>query len=102
MAGGYFSKRMAGKPVSPQQKARYHAEANEAILRQLKLYVSEGYQVTDFLYSYVKRAAFPSIPIAGFSSEEQLKQALVSIEQDIPEEMMHNLVALKRMQSYHW
>lgn len=102
MAGGYFSKRMAGKPVSPQQKERYHAEANEAILRQLKLYVSEGYQVTDFLYSYVKQAAFPSIPIAGFSSEEQLKQALVCIDQDIPEEMMHNLVTLKRMQSYHW
>ena len=102
MAGGYFSKRMAGKPVSAQQKERYHGDANEAILRKLKLYVSEGYQVTDFLFSYVKMAGFPSIPIAGFGSEAQLRQGLDCIDREVPEEIMKDLISLKRTQSYQW
>lgn len=102
MAGGYFSKRMAGKPVSAQQKERYHGDANEAILRKLKLYVSEGYQVTDFLFRYVKMAGFPSIPIAGFGSEAQLRQGLDCIDREVPEEIMKDLISLKRTQSYQW
>ena len=34
--------------------------------------------------------------------KEQHPDALVSIEQEVPDEMMHDLVSLKRMQSYHW
>lgn len=100
--GRIFFQTYGGKTVSAQQKERYHGDANEAILRKLKLYVSEGYQVTDFLFSYVKMAGFPSIPIAGFGSEAQLRQGLDCIDREVPEEIMKDLISLKRTQSYQW
>lgn len=102
MAGGYFTKKLHGRPVSLSQKARYRGEGNEALLRQLKLFTQEGYDVTDFLYSYVTRAAFPAVPIAGFSSVEQLEEGIRSIDREVPEDMMDTLTGLKRLQTYHW
>ena len=102
MAGGFFTKRLAGRGITPFQKEMYAGEGNEALLRQLRLFVQEGYEVTDFLYAYVKRAAFPAVPIAGFRSVQQLEEGLRSIDRDVPEDMMETLTKLKRLQTYKW
>ena len=93
---------MAGKPGSAQPKERDQGGANEAILRKLKLYVSGGYQGTGFLFSYVKMAGVSSIPLAGFWSEGQVRQGLDCIDREVPEEIMKDLISLKRTQSYQW
>lgn len=100
MAGGYFTKKLCGRKISLSQKERYRGEGNEALLRQLKLFTQEGYEVTDFLYTYVTQAPFPAVPIAGFSSVEQLKEGLQSIERTVPQDMMDTLTGLKRIQTY--
>lgn len=102
MAGGYFIKKLQGRLVSPSQKLRYRGEGNEAVLRQLKLFTQEGYEVTDFLYSYVTGAAFPAVPIAGFSSVKQLEEGIQSIGREVPQDMMDTLIGLKRLQTYRW
>lgn len=99
MAGGYFSKRLSGRPVPEDQQILYGGDANEAMMRQMESLMAEGYQAADFMLRYVTRAAFPSIPIVSFSSEEQLKKGIRSIERNIPEEMMDALISLKSKQT---
>lgn len=102
MAGGYFSKRLSGRSVSEDQQRWYHGDANEAIIHQLGCLSAEGYQVADFMLRYVISASFPTIPIVSFSSIEQMKKGLGSVERKIPKDMMDTLVSLKSMQRYEW
>lgn len=100
MAGGYFTRKLAGAEIPASQQERYPGEANERIAGLLKDFAAEGYTVTDFLLRYVTMAEFPSVPIAGFRNPEQLREALDAVEKEVPGEMMDALVCCKQLQRY--
>lgn len=101
MAGGYFTKRLAGRPVSDGQKFYYEYGANEALLAQLRQLEDEGYAVSDVMLQYVKQMAFPSVPIVGCSRVEQVVEAMTGIEKQIPASVMDTVLKIKEQQ-YNW
>ena len=102
LSAGYFSKRLAGKSVTDGQKAMYDCAANEGMLGKLKKFAEEGYDPMSFALQYVQKSAFPAVPITAFSSAEQLKKMISLSQVQIPEEMLDELIALKKVQKYIW
>lgn len=102
ISGGYFSKRLAGKCISDGQRAMYNCPANDEILMKMTDFVKEGYDPLDFQLRYVLKAAFTAVPIAAFGTTKQLKEAISSLEKQVPSEMLQELTALKKVQKYCW
>ena len=96
MAGGYFSNVWQGKPVSAQQKEQYHGDTNEAILRKLKLYVSEGVPGDGFPFQLCEMAGFPSIPLRVWQRGAAEGRGLTVLTGGGPEEIMKDLISLKK------
>lgn len=93
-AGGYFEKRLAGRPVSEDKAARYASKGNDQILEKLREFCGLGYACNDFMLHYVRMAPFPAIPLGGFRTRKQLLEAIRGIERRIPESFMKELMAL--------
>lgn len=88
LAGGYFAKKISGKPIPPEQIERYGTPANETISQKLVQLEREGYSITSILLQYVRNAGFPSVPIASFSTVAQLEEAITAMDAVIPKEVM--------------
>ena len=101
IAGGYFSKKIAGKEIGDGQKAMYDCAANDAIAAKMADFAKEGYEPMDFMLRYVTKAAFPAIPIASCSTAGQLRDLTRSVEKQVPDEMLDELISLKKVQKYN-
>ena len=47
------------------------------------------------------KAAFPAIPIASCSTAGQLRDLARSVEKQVPDEMLDELISLKKVQKYN-
>ena len=97
-AGGYFTKKASGRPVSKNQERMYPEKRNEKLLRKLMQYQEEGCRINDFVLQYVTHAEFPAVAIGGFRTEEQLLEGLDGVESRLPEEALRELAELKEKQ----
>lgn len=99
MARGYFVKRMENKDISQESWDNYTCASNERILQTLKeLCADTGYSVQDFCYQYLIRQKFLCIPVAGFSSITQMKQAINAVNIEMPDKYIEELAVLKQLQ----
>jgi aryl-alcohol dehydrogenase-like predicted oxidoreductase len=74
---GWFSKKLLDKPVPSGQEAVYNNTPNRKLLEKLKTWEKEfGVSAAVLVSSYVMTQSFPSVPIASFSSLEQLEELL--------------------------
>lgn len=94
-AGGYFTKRAQGRPISENQERMYRSEKNDRILEKLIQYEKAGYRINDFLLHYVTEAEFPAVPIGGFRTEEQLLEGINGVEENLPKDSIQELIRLK-------
>lgn len=101
LAGGYFGKKMQGRPVSEGQRVYYDYGANEALLAQLQALEKEGLSANDMMLQYVKQMAFPSVAIVGCSKTEQLVECMEGMRKEVPYEILESLLKLK-VQQYNW
>lgn len=97
-AGGYFTKKASGRPVSRNQERMYPEKRNEKLLRKLMQYQEEGCRINDFVLQYVTHAEFPAVAIGGFRTEKQLLEGLDGVESRLPEEALRELAELKEKQ----
>ncbi len=97
-AGGYFTKKASGRPVSKNQERMYPEKENEKLLRKLMQYQEEGCRINDFVLQYVTHAEFPAVAIGGFRTEEQLLEGLDGVESRLPEEALRELAESKEKQ----
>ncbi|HJC58219.1 MAG TPA: aldo/keto reductase [Candidatus Eisenbergiella intestinipullorum] len=95
-AGGYFTKRAQGRPVSEYQERMYGSKKNERILQELLRLRQEGYRINDLVLQYVMAAEFPAVPIGGFRTFEQLQEGMEGVERRLPKEVLQELIEIKR------
>lgn len=99
-AGGYFYKRLAGRPLSEGARRQYDCPSNDRILEKLEKLTREGWDVNDFIYAFVRQVPFPAIPIAAFGSRSQLEQGLKSADRKVPDVLLRELAECKQRQIY--
>ncbi len=98
LARGYFVKRLNDQPISEESQANYTAPSNEKIVAKLKELTGGEYSVLDFCYQYLVQQKFPCIPTAGFSGIAQMKEAVESIDKDMPADLLAQVADLKELQ----
>jgi aryl-alcohol dehydrogenase-like predicted oxidoreductase len=93
---GWFSKKILGKPVSPGQEALYDNEPNRKLLEKLRAWEKEfGVSAAALVSSFVMSQNFPSIPIASFSSVEQLEEILAAADFSFPSDILRTVAEIK-------
>lgn len=98
LARGYFFRRYNDLPITEESRANYTNPSNDRIAAKLKELCSGQYGVLDYCWQYVVQQDFPSIPVAGFSSVSQMKQAAAAINRDMPRELLAQIASLKELQ----
>jgi aryl-alcohol dehydrogenase-like predicted oxidoreductase len=94
---GYFPKKLKGKAASPSQEAIYGNESNKKFLERLPVWEKQYHiSAAALVPAYVAAQSFPSIPIASFSSLEQLEEALPAGDFSFPGELMDEIRAIKK------
>ena len=101
LASGYFTKKLAGRPVSGGQQFYYDYGSNEALLARLKELEADGLTANDMMLQYVKQMDFPSVAIVGCSKKEQLAECMEGMRKEVPYEVLESLLKLKAQQ-YNW
>jgi aryl-alcohol dehydrogenase-like predicted oxidoreductase len=95
--GGYFSKKLAGKPVSPAAEAVYCGETNKKLLEKLAVWEKEFHVSASVLVlAYVMSQEFPSAAITSFSSLGQLDESLKAGDFELPPGVAREIQAIKR------
>jgi aryl-alcohol dehydrogenase-like predicted oxidoreductase len=95
--GGYFSKKLAGKPVSPNAEAVYGGETNKKFLEKLAVWEKEFHAGAAVLVlAYVMSQEFPSAAITSFSSLGQLEESLKAGDFELPAGVAGEIQAIKR------
>ena len=94
---GYFSKKLKGRPVSPDHEAVYANDQNSKITEKLAIW-EKTYNVpaAGLVSSYVSSQIFPAVAISSFSSLEQLDELLSSADFIFPEENLREIRDIKR------
>ncbi len=98
LARGYLMCRMSGSPISQETLENYTAPSNDRIVEKLKEIVSDEYTTLDFCYQYLIQLKFPSVPISGFSSLSQMKEAVDAVNKDMPADLLAQVADLKELQ----
>lgn len=101
LAGGYFTKKLAGAAISKGQQRYYEYGANEKLLARLKELEAEGLTANDMMLQYVKQMAFPSVAIVGCSKKEQLVECMEGMQKEVPYEVLESLLQ-RKAQQYNW
>jgi aryl-alcohol dehydrogenase-like predicted oxidoreductase len=96
---GWFSKKLAGRPVSPAHEAIYNNAPNRKLLEKFKVWEKEfGVSAAVMVSSWVMTRNFPSVPIASFSSLAQLKELLAAADFTFPPEALKEIQEIKEFQ----
>ncbi len=93
VAKGYFMHRMAGDDYRPSRHALYDTPENDLILEAMR---EQGLTPLQATLQYLTRQPFPSVPIASFSSDWQLEDAVRACEAAPNDAALQHLGALKR------
>jgi aryl-alcohol dehydrogenase-like predicted oxidoreductase len=85
---GYFSKKLAGLPVSPPLEAVYDTPSNQNLLkRRGELETELGRGAAVIASAYIMTQRFPSVPISSFSSVSQMEEVIAAGDFVLPEEI---------------
>ena len=77
VAKGYFMRRAAGEGLPDFVEKMYASAPNDKILEELKrLSEATGYSIMDLCILYFAAHPFAAVPIASFSTNQQLKEGL--------------------------
>lgn len=99
LAKGYFSKVLHGTPVSDSLKAMYDNRFNRYVLEHFPSYKKQfGTASTPIILSYLSSQTFPVVPIASFSSIDQLNEGLASCDIDFPTDLRDSLNSMRRFE----
>lgn len=86
---GYFSKKLHGSPVSDSLEALYDNPNNRLILGRFPRYKSVcGCPSIPISLAYLMSQPFPTVPIASFSSIEQLQEGVSACDLVIPKSII--------------
>lgn len=89
-AQGYLSKLAAGKPVTGYHKACYGLPENEGIAqRAARLAQEKGMTVAQVSQCYFYVQPFCVVPVAAFSTIEQLEEAVAATEMSLTDKELH-------------
>lgn len=89
-AQGYLSKLAAGKPVTGYHKACYGLTENEGIAqRAARLAQEKGMTVAQVSQCYFYVQPFCVVPVAAFSTIEQLEEAVAATEMSLTAKELH-------------
>jgi aryl-alcohol dehydrogenase-like predicted oxidoreductase len=95
-SNGWFSKKLLGKSMPADKDAVYNNEPNRKILEKLKAWEKEfGVSAAILVTSYVMTQAFPSAPIAAFSSIGQLEELVKAADFPFPSEALKAVREIK-------
>jgi aryl-alcohol dehydrogenase-like predicted oxidoreductase len=98
MAQGYFSKLARGVPLAPGLRAIYENASNKELYSLLAKYCETNCSVnlTNLSLGYIAdNTAFVSVPIASFSTIEQLKMGLESMDKVIDPKLYRAIKKIK-------
>ncbi|MGF7144662.1 aryl-alcohol dehydrogenase-like predicted oxidoreductase [Anaerotaenia torta] len=96
IANGYFSRKAGGKEITSSLDGTYGNASNEAILEYLMTNMPEGYTMLELCLFYFHVQPFPAIPIASFSNDRQMEEALGSIKKECPTELLETVSRMKQ------
>lgn len=98
IAKGYFERRAAGENLPVSVTAVYENATNNLIYDLAKDVVRQGnYSFMDLSYMYIMaEKEFPSIPLASFDNEAQLKVVIDCINKNIPEDVISKFATIKK------
>jgi aryl-alcohol dehydrogenase-like predicted oxidoreductase len=89
---GYFSKKLHGTIVSPKDELLYNTESNRELLELLpKIKQALNTTSTPILLAYLINQPFTTIPIASFSSIEQLREAMSASDLSLSEDIIETI-----------
>lgn len=93
VAKGYFTRRAAGEALPQSVTDVYNGETNDRIFRLLQdACAGGGCSMMDYALRYLMEGhPFPSVPIASFDNDEQLRTGMESIEAPVDPEVMKAL-----------
>jgi len=97
VAKGYFPRKAKGGELLQSMVDIYENASNERIFAYAKEIVAGGtYSYIDLFYLYLMaEKQFPAIPIASFSSMEQLGEGLACWEKEIPYDICEQFAQMK-------
>lgn len=89
MANGYLSKLAEGKPLAPHLRLQYGSPVNDSIARRAaELGAHKGMTVAQVAQCFFYAQPFQVIPVASFSSLNQMEEAAAATEMSItPQEL---------------
>ena len=96
LAHGYLVRKHAGIPVKEQLEREYGNACNERLLR---LMAETGADPMTLCLRYITRQSFPSMPLAAFSGEEQLRQAMRALQDRSWDEVLARAAAIREHQA---
>jgi aryl-alcohol dehydrogenase-like predicted oxidoreductase len=104
-AHGYFTRLEKNAEIPPTLTAVYDCPGNRRIYEAiLRISRSTGLSVTDLSYIYFEKQPFSAIPIASFSSDTQLLEALHHFSsgavQRLTKDALRELEQLKKYKVY--
>lgn len=93
-AMGYYTKLKQHLPISKEMAWLFGSETNQAIFQKLAELETDEIRIPDMLYHYVIDQPFPSVAVASFSSDNQLIQAMGSMDKQMDSRAMAELAAI--------
>ena len=97
---GYFSKKLAGKNVSPSIESIYNNDANQILLEKLALWEKDlGCSAAVLVSAYVMAQGFPAVSIAAFSSIAQMEEGIMAGDFVLPVQVLEEIRVIKRFVS---
>ncbi len=93
IASGYFTKRLEKRDIPENVRAMYDNPSNDKIFhRGIEILSDSKCSFVDLSYLYLtEQEGFPTVAIAAFRNQEQLKQAMESVDKEIDREVLHSL-----------
>ncbi len=96
IAKGYFSRRAGGQAIDPSMNGIYGNPSNDAIFEYLMRNMPEDYTIFELCLLYFRVQPFSAIPIASFSNDRQMEEALGSLKKECPAELLETVSRMKQ------
>ena len=95
-SNGYFVKRFLEKEMSADMQEKYGCMENDAIYSHLLQACSNEKEILAYCYRFITNRGYSTVPIASFTTLEQLKMSMESFDEPIDESMLREMGLLKR------
>lgn len=96
VAKGYFEKRKSGAPMRGDLVTTYKDPMNDALYDALlSLHEETGISMTALSLLYFIKQPFPSVAIASFTNDTQLKEGLSILTTDVTPEILSRIARLR-------